>query len=525
MPQKKKNVSKPKQPKQNKTTRKPTKPTKKMSNKIMSEAKGNDLNEQFQFPSIKREWQKSATHQKIMGTDYVRIDPFYKIEAQPKQIEFEIKDSEEVWSMGPNSRFKVKGVFQVMTPAGPNPEVPWANCTAAELDKVIVQPNWLETLIKQIEVFHGPAKIDTSYELQNMPAYVNAWKYNFMDPSQKKLLCPQECHPAYGIPSKIGEWDMDNADGEWRKHYGPKIFTGKLIEFDFVPMDTQPFFQGCNYMENPQKIFPTPLLDRISFRFLFKDNYSCIFQKKANNNKLYRFIFSDMYLVVEKLKLNLDAKKSIINKRMFEYPGVTRIMKTEQIGVSDLYHKAQIQGVLLPEGMFIFAVPKKVLSNIYTYDDNVTGNVFLDHNIKSIDIKYGDLAFFTSRPNLGMITNDIIESKLLIDYLTAAPFGLKLDPNKINLNSIKNGAKATPFPHVFVNFCNYKDKSRLVPPLNDGSMMQYPNNLDLSFTFGEGGATADATYIIYYYYTDNNLTINSPPGEHASFTSPYLKLV
>jgi hypothetical protein len=174
-----------------------------------------------------------------------------------------------------------------------------------------------------------------------------------------------------------------------------------------------------------------------------------------------------MYLVVEKLKLNLDAKKSIINKRMFEYPGVTRIMKTEQIGVSDLYHKAQIQGVLLPEGMFIFAVPKKVLSNIYTYDDNVTGNVFLDHNIKSIDIKYGDLAFFTSRPNLGMITNDIIESKLLIDYLTAAPFGLKLDPNKINLNSIKNGAKTSPFPHVFVNFCNYKDKSRLVPPLND----------------------------------------------------------
>ena len=63
MPQKRKNVSKPKQPKQNKTTRKPTKPTKKMSNKIMSEAKGNDLNEQFQFPSIKREWQKSATHQ------------------------------------------------------------------------------------------------------------------------------------------------------------------------------------------------------------------------------------------------------------------------------------------------------------------------------------------------------------------------------------------------------------------------------------------------------------------------------
>ena len=396
------------------------------------------MDPQFEFPEEIPDWRQQGGKQKVMGTNFIQIKPYYELQQPPKVIEFELLDLDHYWAMGPNTRFRVKGVFQVMTPAkDETPAIPWANCTTDELDKVIVQPNWFESLFR-IEMFYGQNHISSSEETPEIIPYLNAWKYNYMDKTQKKKLFPQDCHPAYGVPSKIGEWDMENADGEWRKHYGPKIFTGKLIEFDFVPMDTQPFFQGCNYMENPQKIFPTPLLDRISFRFLFKDNYSCIFQKKAANNKLYRFIFSDMYLVVEKLKLNLDAKKLIMNKRMFEYPGVTRIMKTEQIGVSDLYHKAQIQGVLLPEGMFIFAVPKKVLSNIYTYDDNVTGNVFLDHNIKSIDIKYGDLAFFTSRPNLGMITNDIIESKLLIDYLTAAPFGLKLDPNKINLNSIKN---------------------------------------------------------------------------------------
>jgi len=35
---------------------------------------------------------------------------------------------------------------------------------------------------------------------------------------------------------------------------------------------------------------------------------------------------------------------------------------------------------------------------------------------------------FVTRPNLGMIQNDVIEAKLFTDYMTATPFGLNMDP-------------------------------------------------------------------------------------------------
>ena len=199
-------------------------------------------------------------------------------------------------------------------------------------------------------------------------------------------------------------------------------------------------------------------------------------------------------------------------------------MKTENVTAKELQHKAKIQGMLLPEGIFIFALPKKILSGDYTYQGS-DGNVFANHNIKSLDIKYGELAFFINRPNLGMIRNDVIESKLFIDYLTAAPFGLDMDPDKITVENIENGWINTPYPHVYINFCNYGDKSRIVPYLNNGSMLKVPNDMEINFTFDNEGAVPDVTYIIYYFYTDNNLTLDTSHKNQSFFVSPYLKLV
>jgi hypothetical protein len=92
----------------------------------------------------------------------------------------------------------------------------------------------------------------------------------------------------------------------------------------------------------------------------------------------------------------------------------------------------------------------------YTYQGS-TGNVFTKHHIKSIDIKYGDLQMFVTRPNLGMIQNDVIEAKLFTDYMTATPFGLNMDPARITVENIKNGWSTTPYPHVYMNLCNFSD--------------------------------------------------------------------
>jgi hypothetical protein len=68
-----------------------------------------------------------------------------------------------------------------------------------------------------------------------------------------------------GVLSKVGGWDMNEPTSEWRKDYGPKIFCGENISFDFVPMNVPPFFQSNNYLEEESKILPMPILDKLLF--------------------------------------------------------------------------------------------------------------------------------------------------------------------------------------------------------------------------------------------------------------------
>ncbi len=92
----------------------------------------------------------------------------------PEKIpEFELLDLDHYWAMGPNKHFRVKGVFQVMTPAkDETPAIPLANCTTDELDKVIVQPNWFESLFR-IEIFYGQNHISSSEEPPEIIPYLN----------------------------------------------------------------------------------------------------------------------------------------------------------------------------------------------------------------------------------------------------------------------------------------------------------------------------------------------------------------
>jgi len=484
-----------------------------------------DLEKQFEFPDVKSAWQEKGKSQKILGSDFVTIDSLSPIiDGVPRLVEFELRDNDEIWSMGPNTRFKIEGQFQVQKPPAQGQMPKWEVCNAAEIANVVVQANWSQSSFKLVEMFYGNSKINTSAEVRHVAPYVNAFKYAYMNKEQLKLLCPQAACSGNGVPYKRDNWNLEPTS-EWTTNYGPSIFTGKTISFDEVYLDMPFFFQGANYMEVPQNILPMPVLDKITVRFSFIENLSSIFNVRANCQNKYRFYYQSMKLVVEKLKLSIAAKTSILSKRgKWDYSGVTRIMKTENIVAGELMHKAKIQGMLLPEGLFIFALPKKVLNGTYAFQGS-EGNVFSDHNLESIEIKYGDLQFFMNRPNLGMFQEDVIEAKLFNDYLTAAPFGLNMDPDKVTVENIKEGWKNTPYPHVYINLCNYGDKSRIVPYLNDGSMLKNENDMELTLNFGTVGAVADVTYIIYYFYTDNNLTLDTSHKNQAFFKSPYLKLV
>ncbi len=147
------------------------------------------------------------------------------------------------------------------------------------------------------------------------------------------------------------------------KNYGPTIFTGESITIDYVIQDMGPFYQGTNYMDQSQKILPMPILDKITLRFSFIEDLSTIFNIPAGVKKKCRFYYEEMKFIVERIRLNSNAKLTLLSKKgKWDYAGVTRIMKNENISSDQLMHKARIQEMLMPEGMFVFTLPKKVSS-------------------------------------------------------------------------------------------------------------------------------------------------------------------
>ncbi len=61
-----------------------------------------------------------------------------------------------------------------------------------------------------------------------------------------------------------------------------------------------------------------------------------------------------------------------------------------------------------------------------------------------------------------------------------------MDLDKITLANITSGGAGTPYPHVYENFCNYRDKTRIQPVtfyINPKDKRELEENL----IFGPGG--------------------------------------
>ena len=473
--------------------------------------------ERLKFAEKPYSWRIGAK-QNLLGSEYATYEPKVKIQQQPSIVEFEI-ESNQTFLFGPDSKFEIDGMFQSQT-TGED----WTPVATEDWENVVVAPNWLDMLVKKINVNQGQSLLSTANEAMHISPFLNAYFYNYMDPLAKKLLCPQDCHPGYGIPSTSKGWTWTETDGDEWKKYAAKIFTGKSIEFDYIPMHVFPFFQRANFLvdNNMPSPFPLPALGgKLTVSILFNDKLDNIFKKKAGNEKKYRFAFNSIKLIIEQARLNPTFERQLYShKNPLYYGGVTKIMTEETINAGNLTQRIRIDQIPFPEGIFIFALPKKCLSGTYTYQESVNDNVFSPHNIEQIGIQYNGLPFYMKDLNMSMINNNVIEVKSLINHLAAPPFGMVMDPKKLSLESIQEGGKNTPYPHVYINLCNFSDKSRIVPLGNDASILDQNHDLDLHLKFHNGGATQDVTYFFYAFFTDTNMVLDMKTKK---FYSPYLK--
>ena len=461
-------------------------------------------------------WQL-GTKQALQGSDYVKLEPTSKIEPLPTQVDFELPDKKSLL-FGNMSKFRIQGTFQKLTA---EPAAVWANVKADEVSKVLLAPNWFEMLVKEVAVFHNHYKVASSSETRFIAPFLNAYLYQNMDPVTKKLLCPQAGHPAYCGPNLNEKWALTSKG--WTE-YAPAVFKDGPFSFEYTPLFLFPFYQGSNFMSDADsvpRLLPMPNLGRIQIRFTFFDNQDHIFRNAAANTAKYRFQFSEFELILEEARLSAAFERQFLSsKKTINYPGVTRLQLVEPVPDANSTYRCKFQDILMPEALFVFCLDKTVASGTYKFSAGDSTNIFMDHNINTLDLSFDGKRFSIREPHFGNYRNDEMDSKQLFDHLAIPPFGIRQDANKLSFSAVKEGSKATAYPHVYIPLITGPERQRIVPALDDGSCMMKKADFDVSFKFNKDNSAVNAVYVIYACYTDV-ATIYDPKMNY--FFSPYLQ--
>jgi hypothetical protein len=459
-------------------------------------------------------WQQYK-QQRLLGTNYVVIEPNNQLVDEPTQVEFEINNFAPLL-FGPMSKFQIQGHFE--TRATDNDE--WDGPAAADASSVLLAPNWFEMLIKSVDVFHNNQRISASDEARFIPAHLNAMLYAYMEPTAKKLLCPQPVHPGYCVPVNKDSWKLD---AEPYNSYAKQVFTGDKIFFDYVPNFQFPFYQGSNFLTDGSapRMVPMQTLGKLSVRFSLFDKQDHIFRNKANHTKKYRFVFDAFNLILEEARLAPTFERTLLSaKKQLAYPGVTRLQLVESIPGGTASFKTRFQDICMPESLFIFCLDKQVASGTYKFSTSTKENVFLPHNISSIDLSFDGKRFSLKEPHLGNIGDDSLDSKTLFDHLAAPPFGVNLDSTVATYTKLRQGGENSAYPHIYIPLVHYSgDKNRLIPAMDDGSCVSKRADLNIDFKFGRNNSTENAVYVIYAIYTDVAIILDL---KNKYFMSPYL---
>jgi len=284
-------------------------------------------------------------------------------------------------------------------------------------------------------------------------------------------------------------------------------------------------FQNSSYFVNGQEqnVFPMPLMDVLTIRIAFHDHLDYIFKRKVVtpvNTKLYRFKFEEICLVTEQMKLQKGFEKTLLKQhKILNFRGVTKMGKSETVVAGSSSYKSVFQTIPMPQGIFIYCVHKDVNGATWSWNKSTDSNVFLKHNIATLKIAYANQEFFVKDPNIGNIDDDSVRAKALLDYLENPPFGVEVNTSKVTLANLM-GAN-TPYPHVYLNLCNYGDRSRIIPYSNpDGSILVKDADLNIELLFNSDGAATDVSYIIILFWDDINLSFDT---KTRIFSSPHLR--
>lgn len=446
-------------------------------------------------------WQKNVKNQALQGVEILTIQP---TTSSPEVYEYDLPTN-SILLFGPASGFLVKCIFEMYDAE----DKIWKPIPEDEAEKMALQPNWFEHLIKDVSVFQNNNRLNCHDVPRNADPFINSYIFAHMHPEIKKYLFPEPQNPGNCVPVSKTDWAMDNDKGAWRK-YATGVLGNPKLQFRYIPSFTFPFYQQPNFCVDgkPPAVIPMPIVGKITISVYFKNPLDNIFIQPAANTTKYRVRIESMELVVEEARCKPSFEKQFLSgRKLFFYEGMTRLGLAENITASDLNHRCRFQGVAMPEGMFVCALPKKAING--TYKSGLPkDHVFEKHNIKSIAVKYGNMPLAMKYPKYGDVRHHIIEIKTFIEHCENPPFGVLQDPALINYESIYEAGDKTAYPHVYMYLCPSGKETRIVPIGDDGHTVAQSQDLEIDISFNDGGATGNVTYMIYIFYSDVNMVFD-----------------
>jgi hypothetical protein len=468
----------------------------------MKSERGSKIDSRFVYnePPKWRQGQK----QFLWGTEYITIGPTTKTDTL---YEFELPTGSTLL-FGNQSGFYVKGFFQYK--AAGAADSTYATIPTSQSADFALIPNWFEHMLKDPQLYHGNTLINPHDVPRYSDAYLNAYLYAHMYPETKKCLLPEPHNPGHSVGIDANSISLTETESTWQK-YAAKLLGSRKTEFRYIPLHAFPFMQQTNFCTDgrPPAAVPLQVLQKMTIQLQIKEDYSFIFMKKTDNTKEYRFKIESIQLIVEEARINPAMEKSYLSQKgPIYYSGLTKFAMAENINASVQQHKLRFQDVPMPEGLFIFALPKTALSG--TYDNSsidTAGAVFKEHNITELYLHFNNMPLSIKSPHIGEIGIRPIELKQLMDHYEHPPFGVLQDPALIKFEKIKEGGKDSAFPHIYIPLCPSGKETRIVPVGADGQVVNKNGDLDITLKFGTGGAK-DNTYIAYIFYTDVNMQLD-----------------
>lgn len=445
-------------------------------------------------------WQKGLS-QALQGTDLHIIPPTNSDARLNYEFEF---PNNAVLLFGPMSGFLVKGVFE--SKASGADDSTFTKLSAQSGSDVALIPNWFEHLIKDITVYHGNSPVQTHDVPKNAEPFINTYLYAHMHSNTKDCLFPEPSNPGRCVGISEKDWSLSDESSTWRK-YSEKAFENGKITFRFIPPFLFPFYQEPNLCvtERLPAALPMQIVGKMSVSLMLKEKSDGIFLKAENNLNTYRFTIQSIQLVVEEARLNLSFERKFLNsKDPLIYPGMTKIGTFENITSGVLNYRCRFSNIPYPEGIFICALPKESLSPNFKWS-GTTCKIYKEHKIESMSLRFQNKSLNLRTPHVGEFRHHVMRIKQFLDHHQNPPFGVYQEHGLSTFETTRYGGDSTLYPHLYFNLTASGKESRVIPVGDDGHILSKPGDLDITFNFTTGGATNDAIYLVYVFYTDASI--------------------